>query len=62
MNAQRTLNDWLVYFRKANNRANLDALIVLARKAQPTCWSLIEQAAEHREAEINQGEQFSVYD
>ena len=60
MNAQRTLGEWLDYFRKANNRRNLDALIVSARRAQPDCWAMIEQAAEHREAEINQGEQFAI--
>jgi hypothetical protein len=60
MTELHTLNEWLQHFRKANNRTNLDALIVSARRAQPSSWTIIEQAAEHREAEINQGEQFPI--
>ncbi|MBP8173296.1 MAG: hypothetical protein KAY06_04715 [Aeromonadaceae bacterium] len=50
---QIELMGWVQHFRKAHNLVSLDGLIMSARRKHPEAWPLIEQAAEHREAEIN---------
>ena len=50
---QIELMGWVQHFRKAHNMTSLDGLIISARHKHPESWPLIEQAADHREAEIN---------
>ncbi len=55
MTDHEQLMNWIRHFRKARHLSTLDVMTVAARRDHPANWPTIEQAAEHREAEINLG-------
>ncbi len=55
MTAPANLLEWIHRFRRAHRLATLDAMANAARQTHPEQWPTIEQAAEHREAEISLG-------